>query len=874
MKSAFTLLRPFIRIWQAWIRHRQRYAAAVLDGLKVRYQTFRVMLADNERCLELINELDVRSRASGRAWPDLESEVKELLHLSYELVDGLSRLSGGGHHGLYNRHARLSQAVNEALAAVGHGGEQRPACLPLDKAWREERGLVGGKAKSLAKLIRLGMPAPDGFVITTQAGRRFLVESGVNHSLRGRLRRLENGSPDPALIRHEADAIQEEILRTELPAGLRAEIASAYSALAREEDPEPAVSLRSSAAPEDSAEHSFAGQFSTVLNVRGLDKVFEAFKTVLASGCNARSITYRLRRGLALSETDMAVLCQRMVPAVAAGVLFSLDPTDAGASRALLTAVPGLGLSAVDGEVPADIYYLSRADLDGPVERRTAHKTLRQIAQPAGGVHAEFVPKDQADEPLLTDAQARAIAGFGRMAEASFGTPQDMEWAMGPDKEIMVLQSRPLAVSGGRRKDAPSAGGRVLLQGGMVSSDGRGLGKARLVRTVADLETPVSGPEIAVMRQSLVRAARWLPLFQGVVVELGNPADHLSCVAREYGVPMLTGMAEASSELREGQWILLDAERNEIREVDPALGRDAKALWQARQKEGEPEPPAPPPLPPEMLRLRDLITPLNLTDAYGPDFTVLECKSLHDIVRFVHEKAVLEMFESGDEIVEEAASYVHRIRSDVPFAVLLIDLGGGLAEDVESRVINLSAVRSAPFLALWEGVDTPGLRWGKAPPNANISGLVSRSFLDSGGRRPVGSFNYALITRDYMNVNARVDYHFAMIDTVCGAIARENYIRFRFKGGGTELLQRERRAAFIAEVLVEHDFFVDQRSDLVTGALLGLEREEVASRLAMLGRLMGFSRLLDASMLDDETPHRVAEAFYQGDYDLATLPRV
>jgi pyruvate,water dikinase len=140
--------------------------------------------------------------------------------------------------------------------------------------------------------------------------------------------------------------------------------------------------------------------------------------------------------------------------------------------------------------------------------------------------------------------------------------------------------------------------------------------------------------------------------------------------------------------------------------------------------------------------------------------------------------------------------------------------------------------------------------------------------LDQGSARPVGGMNYVLLAHDYLNLNARMDYHFTMVDAVCGSNYRDNYLRFRFKGGGTSRAQRERRARFIDWVLRENDFFTNATGDLVTGTLIGLPKETIRNRLAMIGRLLGFSRLMDAAMIDDEAPKRLAKAFSEGDYNL------
>ncbi len=202
--------------------------------------------------------------------------------------------------------------------------------------------------------------------------------------------------------------------------------------------------------------------------------------------------------------------------------------------------------------------------------------------------------------------------------------------------------------------------------------------------------------------------------------------------------------------------------------------------------------------------------------------------------------------------------------------------------------MTLEQVRCEPLLALCRGMAEPGLRWRTPPPGVNLSGLLSRSLLDAGSARPLGGFNYALITRDYLNLNARVDYHFTMIDSVCGANSRENYLRlrfkgggtvcgpsagenavhFRFKGGGTALEHRERRARLVSEILKSQGFFVDRQADLVTAVLRGVEREICAERLALLGRLMGFTRLLDAAMTGETAMKRAVAAFLDGDYGL------
>ena len=78
------------------------------------------------------------------------------------------------------------------------------------------------------------------------------------------------------------------------------------------------LAVRSSAAAEDLADASFAGQYETVLDVRGSEALLRAIEKVRASAANARIEQYRAGRGLE-SGSHVAVLVQRMLEPEAAG---------------------------------------------------------------------------------------------------------------------------------------------------------------------------------------------------------------------------------------------------------------------------------------------------------------------------------------------------------------------------------------------------------------------------------------------------------------------------------------------------------------------------------------------------------------------------
>jgi pyruvate,water dikinase len=145
---------------------------------------------------------------------------------------------------------------------------------------------------------------------------------------------------------------------------------------------------------------------------------------------------------------------------------------------------------------------------------------------------------------------------------------------------------------------------------------------------------------------------------------------------------------------------------------------------------------------------------------------------------------------------------------------------------------------------------------------------MSRWLTDHRAERPIGMPNYALVTRDYLNLNARMDFHFIMVDTLCGIDPRGNSIRFRFKGGGTSLAQRRRRIRCIAEILEANGFLCNVQDDLITATLQGGPASVIEEKLVCVGRLLGFTRLLDAAMVDDYVATAAVQAFLAGNYSL------
>lgn len=830
--------------------------------LKARYHVFRSLLAGNNRAVDCLTEVSIHLRMQGDP-AGLAKLVLRLVEETAEMVAQLETLAGSRYRGLFAVHQAIANRVQDTLARLA-SPENRPCVLPLAQIHGGLKGQTGNKAAALAELRKNGLPVPDGFVVTLAGCRFFLEHTGLSLEL-VHLLATHGADKEKHVSAAIAAQVQGLITQASIPPALAEEITAAARTFLENGKP---LAVRSSSISEDGGRHSFAGQFSSVLNVRDEAQFLTAFKEVVASNFNARSLAYRLNAGLDPLRFDMAVLCLEMVEARAAGVLLTRSPQEPESGLMLVSAVLGLGEAAVSGSAAADLYLV---EADGRVdwERSTiASKERLLVCEETGGVAWRELGLEARLQPVLSEAELQALAGWGRELERREGLPLDLEWAVNRTGAVVILQMRPMTSMGLPATDDRREVSPVLAQG-VRASGGRATGRVLVVKGRKDFENIPQEPVVLVMQQSFVEAVNLLGQVAAVLVELGSPADHLACVAREQQTPMVCGVHDGSTLLPDGQWITVDGGQGRVYEASPEEISTTEKAWQH----------GPPgvrrmrvPLPPLHRELQELVTVLHLTDAYGPTFSIVECKSLHDIVRFVHEKAVLSMFHAGDEMLEENLGVVHAIDSPVPFSVSVIDMGGGVVvAGPKRRRIPPEAVVSHPFQALWQGITTPGLHWGPPPGGTPMGSVMSSFITDQKSERPIGMPNYAMVSRDYCNMNARMDFHFIMIDAVASPEPRSNHIKFRFKGGGTSLTRRRRRALCIGEIFEHYGFSVNVKEDLVNASLQGANREAIEEKLVMVGRILGFTRLLDAAMGDDAMIGRVARAFMEGNYALSGL---
>ncbi|MEW6426422.1 MAG: PEP/pyruvate-binding domain-containing protein [Thermodesulfobacteriota bacterium] len=830
------------------------------------FASFQAVLESNNRALEII--ADIGEKLSGDFLFDrryIETSVDDLIQSVRRSIDEINHLTGDRCLSL----RPIADALAERLRTLLAGRDDRggPLLIDLDKVEFKNWPRVGGKAAHLAE-INQNPPArvPEGFVITTRAFHDLVDGNGLRRDLDSLERLLADPAAGDAELERRCRALREKIAGARMPADLAAAIADGLRRLRPAGVAPRYLAVRSSALEED-MDFSFAGQFHSVMQVENdSDAISTAYLEVVASLFNIKAMRYRRQLFPEGSPLAIAACCQRMIDARASGILYTVDPTEPRSAAMVVVGSYGQGQAVVEGQVPTDYFRINKENPPRIVDRAVARKTAMLLPAAGGGLGLQAVAAGDADRACLDDGELLRLAASGEHLETLFKRPQDIEWCIDRQGELYILQSRPLLLMEGEKERLPLAekleGYQLIAaDAGRVAQRGIGAGRAYRVDTYADLKDFPEGAVLLTHRDAsyLVPVMR---LAAAIVTEVGTPLSHMATLCREFRVPCLVGVGDAVRNVETGTEITVDAEdrriyRGRVHELLTFQAATAVNLEMT----------------PEFRLLRRVqreVSRLNLVDPLMQEFRPEGCQTFHDVLRYIHETAVLELVDLGrDEGCLLGDSLIRPLTLPIPAGILVLDIGGGIAPGTARDGVDFQAVASAPFRAILEGMLFPEV-WHDVPMHVGFRDMM-HSMLATPRDTLTGQYtghNIAIISRNYVNLCFRFGYHFNIIDAHCHEVERDNHIYFRFLGGASDLSKRSRRAALIAMILKAFDFNVQIKGDLVISRASNMMPAEVNRTLEILGRLIGFTRQLDVQMESDALVERYAEAFLMGDYGI------
>ncbi len=306
------------------------------------------------------------------------------------------------------------------------------------KTTQNDLDLVGGKGRSLARMSCADFDVPGGFLVTTDAYKKFIADSDLKSKIIELAKpELRDGYPNFELSSKEINKI---IQNAKIDANIVDQIKVAYQQL---DQANLSVAVRSSANAEDLPDFSFAGQQETFLNVSGEDEVVSAVKKCWSSLWTAQAISYRHQNGIDQSSVAMGVVVQVMIPSEVSGILFTANPTNGERSEMIVNSSFGLGEAVVGGQVTPDTFIVDRTTLTSK-ETILGPKEHQIVYDGDQGIKIEKVSESNQGISSLSDSMLTELCNSALKVEALYeGKPQDIEWAFCNGK-LHLLQSRPI----------------------------------------------------------------------------------------------------------------------------------------------------------------------------------------------------------------------------------------------------------------------------------------------------------------------------------------------------------------------------------------------------------------------------------------------
>ena len=271
----------------------------------------------------------------------------------------------------------------------------------------------GSKGLRLKELAGLGFKVPDGFLISVESISQLIKACDMESYVSGIV----------ALEAAGESNLEEKVKETFQKIKVRETAFSRFmDRVERIEGfhPEMYLAVRSAAVGEDDGAASYAGQYSTVLEVSP-KSLFDAIFECYASWWSDRVMIYRRQKGIAAAEPRLSLIVQRQLLPDFAGVLFTRHPISGEKGTMMVEAVEGLGEKLVSGEVTPGRW---------------------EISEKSGHISCYCSQK----QPLSSDIDQKYLKQLyeiGNELEKHFGQGMDMEWAI-EKNQVYVLQARPI----------------------------------------------------------------------------------------------------------------------------------------------------------------------------------------------------------------------------------------------------------------------------------------------------------------------------------------------------------------------------------------------------------------------------------------------
>jgi len=433
------------------------------------------------------------------------------------------------------------------------------SCLLWFKDIRfEDVNIVGGKGANLGEMYSLGIPVPNGFVVTANTYFDFIEKNKLKPQIKNILSITNVDHPDE--LQSASQKIRSLIKKAPFTHDISIQIMTAYKKLGSFGGlVDMPVAVRSSATAEDSLDASFAGQQDTYLNVVGESNVLHRVRDCWASLFTPRSIFYRVKKKYDHFKVGVAVPIQKMVQSEISGIMFTANPVSNNKNEIIIEVIWGLGEYIVQGVITPDQFIIDKSNWT--IKQKNNVSQDRQLVKNQNETHEIDVPKYKQNKIKIDDTIALKIAKIGQKLHNHYGKAQDIEFAIEKGK-FYVVQTRPITtLQNAATKKFEITDTPILT--GEAASPGFASGPAILIKNQTEINRVKDG-QILVITMTTPDFVPAMKKVAGIITDKGGQTSHAAIVSRELGTPCVVGTKTATKDIKEGDIVTIDGSTGRV----------------------------------------------------------------------------------------------------------------------------------------------------------------------------------------------------------------------------------------------------------------------------------------------------------------------
>lgn len=450
----------------------------------------------------------------------------------------------------------------------------KPNVLWFNQLGIEDVNIVGGKGGNLGEMYNLGIPIPNGFVVTSDAYFQFIEENNLKPKIKDILKITDVDQPDQ--LQQASKKIRSIIRKSPINEQLSIEIMKAYKKLSGfgglKNIP---VAVRTSATAEDSLDASFAGQGDTFLNVIGEANVISRVRDCWSSLFTSRSIFYQVKKHYDHFKIGVAVPVQKLINSEVSGIMFTANPVTNAKTEIIVETIWGLGEYIVQGKITPDQHIVDKNSWKIISEEHVSQEI--QLTKGDDETKETLVPKTKINKKKIDPSMAIKIAKIGQKLHQHYGKPQDVEFSIDKGK-LYIVQTRPITTIATSQKTLDNQ--KQVIDAtpylnGEPASPGISSGVVVIIKDPKEINRAQKG-QILVTTMTTPDFVPAMKKVNGIITDKGGQTSHAAIVSRELGVPCIVGTKTATKDLKEGDIVTINGTEGKIWKGDLTNGQNYK----------------------------------------------------------------------------------------------------------------------------------------------------------------------------------------------------------------------------------------------------------------------------------------------------------